>query len=71
MKISLFCSEFVINCIQEGLAHLNRVLSEEEIRMINIRGVACSPMCFEGFLSVNEVKYGDWKRVGKLHGEFM
>jgi hypothetical protein len=70
VKLSLFCSEFVIKCYQEALAHTRRKLDPEEIRVINLRGEACSPMAFEGFLSLNEKDHHDWKLVGSLHAEF-
>eukprot|EP00475_Leptophrys_vorax_P012850 TRINITY_DN19219_c0_g1_i3.p1 TRINITY_DN19219_c0_g1~~TRINITY_DN19219_c0_g1_i3.p1 ORF type:complete len:411 (+),score=102.50 TRINITY_DN19219_c0_g1_i3:18-1250(+) len=70
LKLSLFCSEFVIKCYQEALAHTNRQLDAAEIRVIDLRAEACTPMAFEGFLALNEQSHRDWRRIGRLHAEF-
>eukprot|EP00475_Leptophrys_vorax_P029777 TRINITY_DN4400_c0_g1_i1.p1 TRINITY_DN4400_c0_g1~~TRINITY_DN4400_c0_g1_i1.p1 ORF type:complete len:506 (-),score=142.55 TRINITY_DN4400_c0_g1_i1:223-1740(-) len=71
LKVSLFCSEFVIKCYQEALAHIPRVLVDEDLRIMDIRGEACSPMALEGFLLVNESTFGDWQMIGRVQAEFM
>jgi hypothetical protein len=71
LKLSLFCSEFVIKSFQEALAHIDRVLVDADIRIMDIRGEACSPMAFEGFLAMNERHSQDWRRIGHIHAEFM
>jgi hypothetical protein len=70
IKLCLFCSEFIIKCYQEALAHIDRLLEQKEVRIIDLRGDACSPMAFEGFLAENAKLYHDWKSCGKLYAEF-
>eukprot|EP00475_Leptophrys_vorax_P014824 TRINITY_DN21088_c0_g1_i1.p1 TRINITY_DN21088_c0_g1~~TRINITY_DN21088_c0_g1_i1.p1 ORF type:complete len:351 (-),score=76.35 TRINITY_DN21088_c0_g1_i1:28-1056(-) len=70
LKLSLFCSEFIIKCYQEALAHTERLLEQSEVRVIDLRGEACSPMTFEGFLAENERVYHDWQKCGKIYAEF-
>jgi hypothetical protein len=64
-----FCSEFVIKCFQEALAHIeDRNLSPEELSSIDLKGNASSPMLFEGYVAKNTQS---WTRIGKLTAEFM
>eukprot|EP00475_Leptophrys_vorax_P045450 TRINITY_DN9425_c0_g1_i1.p1 TRINITY_DN9425_c0_g1~~TRINITY_DN9425_c0_g1_i1.p1 ORF type:complete len:610 (-),score=146.80 TRINITY_DN9425_c0_g1_i1:30-1685(-) len=71
LKLSLFCSEFIIKCYQEALAHIHHVLGESELRCVDLNGEACSPMAFEGFLARNAKTHGDWQSMGDLYAEFL
>jgi hypothetical protein len=69
LKVDLFCSEFIIKCFQEALAHItDRKLSEDELESIDLKANASSPMLFEGYIT-NHRK--SWTRLGKILVEFM
>jgi len=70
-KLRVFCSEFVIKCYQEALSHLDKDWILDEIRALDIRGDACTPMCFEGFIKKNILEHRDWKAVGTLRAEYL
>lgn len=68
--LEMFCTEFVMSCVQAAIYRLDAFDRPEMVRALDIDGSACTPMRLEGFLRDNAAAYGDWALIGSCLFEY-